>query len=259
VPSLILPVARLIVFQALAVNAGSTLSPIGNPQNIFLWQSSGLSFIEFCALMAPLGVALTLLLLLLIPVAFKRQQLSVHEAFTLPSHSRKLLWTALLLYPVFLLAVDLGHAVAASLALLLLFAIAARRVVLHLDWLLLLLFVMMFIDLGLLAQLPTMATWGSKIDALPGTSFLAGAMASQLMSNVPASIFLYDLSADWARLAWGVSVGGFGLAIGSMANLIALRLGRQPGIWLDFHRWALPMFLLSLLAGAALLPLATTP
>ncbi|HEY3645087.1 MAG TPA: SLC13 family permease, partial [Gammaproteobacteria bacterium] len=39
-----LPVARLVAFEALAVNVGSMLTPIGNPQNIFLWQSSGTRF-----------------------------------------------------------------------------------------------------------------------------------------------------------------------------------------------------------------------
>ena len=32
-----IPVSRLIIFEALAVNAGSLLTPIGNPQNILLW------------------------------------------------------------------------------------------------------------------------------------------------------------------------------------------------------------------------------
>ena len=33
-----LPATRLIIFEALAVNAGSALTSIGNPQNLFLWQ-----------------------------------------------------------------------------------------------------------------------------------------------------------------------------------------------------------------------------
>lgn len=37
-----IPVNRLIIFEALAVNAGSLLTPIGNPQNILLWGRSGL-------------------------------------------------------------------------------------------------------------------------------------------------------------------------------------------------------------------------
>ena len=32
-----LPVLRMVVLEALAVNAGSTLSPIGNPQNLRWW------------------------------------------------------------------------------------------------------------------------------------------------------------------------------------------------------------------------------
>eukprot|EP01035_Chromulina_nebulosa_P067854 gene67854-92959_t len=39
-----LPLARLVVLQALAVNAGSALTPIGNPQNLYLWHRTGESF-----------------------------------------------------------------------------------------------------------------------------------------------------------------------------------------------------------------------
>ncbi len=42
-----IPVTRLIIFEALAVNAGSLLTPIGNPQNILLWGRSDLSFTAF--------------------------------------------------------------------------------------------------------------------------------------------------------------------------------------------------------------------
>lgn len=56
--------------------------------------------------------------------------------------------------------------------------------------------------------------------------------------------FLQTFTSDWRLLAWGVSVGGFGLAIGSLANLIALRLARQPRLWLEFHLWSLPALLL---------------
>jgi Na+/H+ antiporter NhaD/arsenite permease-like protein len=54
-----LPVGRLIIFEALAVNAGSALSPMGNPQNLFLWQSRSLGFVEFLLAMLPLAAAST--------------------------------------------------------------------------------------------------------------------------------------------------------------------------------------------------------
>ena len=74
----------------------------------------------------------------------------------------------------------------------------------------------------------------------PGGDISVGVLLSQTVSNVPATLLLAEQS-EWQPLAWGVSVGGFGLAIGSMANLIALRLAHQPGIWTEFHRWSLPM------------------
>ena len=52
-----IPVNRLIIFEALAVNAGSLLTPIGNPQNILLWGRSGLSFFGFIGQMLPLAAA----------------------------------------------------------------------------------------------------------------------------------------------------------------------------------------------------------
>ena len=57
-----IPVNRLIIFEALAVNAGSLLTPIGNPQNILLWGRSGLSFFGFIGQMLPLAAAMMLTL-----------------------------------------------------------------------------------------------------------------------------------------------------------------------------------------------------
>ncbi len=74
-----LRVERLIVFLALAVNAGSTLTPLGNPQNLFLWQASGTSFALFVAWMAPLAAGLMLLLLALTAVAFDARPLHLSE------------------------------------------------------------------------------------------------------------------------------------------------------------------------------------
>src|SRR5690554_6797570 len=78
----------------------------------------------------------------------------------------------------------------------------------------------------------------------------ASVVVSQFISNVPATILLASFTDDWQALAWGVSVGGFGLAIGSLANLIALRLARVEGLWREFHLWSLPALVLALGAAA---------
>lgn len=241
-----LPIGRLIVFQALAVNAGSTLSPVGNPQNLYLWQAFEVGVGEFLVAMLPLGAGLILLLLAMVPLAFPARPIRAHELLTMPPARPRLMWLALAGYPLFLWLADGGHALPAALVVGGLCLLVAWRVLLGVDWPLLLVFVLMFIDLGLLGEWAAMQRLLGTVPAWPGGLFSGGVVLSQLVSNVPATLLLAEVAGEWRPLAWGASVGGFGLAIGSLANLIALRLGRRPGLWGEFHRWSLPMLALGL-------------
>ena len=112
---------------------------------------------------------------------------------------------------------------------------------------LLVVFMLMFVDLRLVGGLPWIRDLLARLDLQqPLTLYLSGAVLSQAVSNVPSTILLAGYSGDWRSLAWGVDIGGFGLAIGSLASLIALRLGRQPGSLRTFHLWSLPFFLFTL-------------
>lgn len=236
-----LPIARLIVFEALAVNAGSSLSPIGNPQNLYLWRLSGLRFGEFLWVMLPLSIGLMLLLLLLVPVAFPKAPIHLKSAsLGTAVRQQKPLWAALIGYPFFLIAVDMGWVLPAMVGVMLVMLLVARRAVFSIDWLLLVVFVLMFINLSVIGELSVVQQAIDMMRQWPGGDISVGVLLSQTVSNVPATLLLAEQS-EWQPLAWGVSVGGFGLAIGSMANLIALRLAHQPGIWTEFHRWSLPM------------------
>ena len=250
---LALPVGRLVIFQALAVNAGSAASPVGNPQNLFLWQVSGAGFGEFLMAMLPLAAAMLAILLALVPLAFGARHLALTEPDAPLALQPRLMAVSLSAYPLFLFLVNAGLAVPAAGMLIGLYAFAFRAVLRWVDWPLLLVFVLMFVNLGLLGRLPAIAAMVPAALDLPGGVYALGAILSQGMSNVPAAIFLAPFTEDWRALAWGVSVGGFGLAIGSLANLIALRLVRERGLWRQFHLWSLPMFALSFAAGSLLI------
>jgi Na+/H+ antiporter NhaD/arsenite permease-like protein len=244
-----MPVGRLIIFLALAVNAGSALTPIGNPQNLLLWQASGYSFWQFTLMMAPLALSLLLLILLLSSLAFGCHKLNIVVPHNSSVDNRRLFSWSLAGYPLFILAMEYQLAPYAAVGLLAAYLCLKRSVVTGIDWLLLLVFMLMFIDLGLLAQLPLLQQLAAQLMALPEGGYVGSALLSQLISNVPAAIFLQHFTDDWRALSWGVSVGGFGLAIGSLANLIALRLAKQPGLWREFHYWSLPVFAGSLALG----------
>jgi len=128
-----LPLGRLVIFEAFAVNAGSAISPIGNPQNLFLWQVSGASIPEFLWAMMPLCLGLMFMLLFAVTVAFSNRPITVKPLNTKSNIHRPLLYTSLLLYPVFLILVDQGFAMVAAIAILVLFSALSRDVLLGID------------------------------------------------------------------------------------------------------------------------------
>src|SRR5690606_7710076 len=113
-----MPVGRLIIFLALAVNAGSALTPIGNPQNLLLWQASGYSFWQFTRMMAPLALSLLLLILLLSCVAFGPHKLNIAVPHNNSADNRRLFGWSLAGYPLFILAMEYQLAPYAAVGLL---------------------------------------------------------------------------------------------------------------------------------------------
>lgn len=249
-----MPSTKLVVFEALAVNAGSTLTPIGNPQNLFLWQLSKVSFGEFVWHMLPLVTLMMAALLVLTACAFGSERIQVRDDTTAAPLDRTLLGMSLTLYLPFLIATDMRHAGAAVAAVLAVFLMLRPRVLAQLDWRLLLVFVLMFIDLRLIAGLTVVrdAMQSLGLDQ-PVHLYFTGIVTSQVVSNVPAAIALAEYSNNWRVIAYGVSVGGFGFMVGSLANLIALRLSGDRRAWLSFHMYAIPALLVAAAMGYALL------
>jgi len=250
-----LPLARLVVLQALAVNAGSALTPIGNPQNLYLWHRSGESFLGFMAMMGPTVAIMLAWVFVAVWWLVPRTAITLKPAAAPIAVQPRLLTMAVLLFVAFVIALE-RHWTLAGLGLVFgVFALAAPRVLRGVDWALLATIALMFVVLRQVAELPAMQTLLLQWPIAEGwRAYLAAIVASQVISNVPATILLDGTVRDLPALAAGVSVGGFGCVLGSLANLIALRLARLPnGLW-EFHRISIP-FLLVCAASAALLRL----
>ena len=242
-----LPVLRMVVLEALAVNAGSTLSPIGNPQNLLLWQHAQLPFLHFVLAMLPATAVMLVLVAAFTLLWLPRERVELApDTIDGQVTSRRLgAWSMAALAGMVLL-MEYHLAPLGAVMLLLIFALLARSSLAKIVWLLLLTFAAIFLGLGHFTELPLIRQALDQLDfKRPLTLYASGIVASQLISNVPATVLLLNRTPDAIALAVAVNVGGFGVAIGSLANLIALRLARQPQGLRLLHLVSIPFLLVS--------------
>ncbi|VTU17372.1 SLC13 family permease [Variovorax sp. PBL-E5] len=250
-----LPLGRLVVLEALAVNAGSALTPIGNPQNLYLWHRSGESFAGFITMMAPTVAVMLFWLFVAVWLLVPRTPIALKPSADATPVQPRLLALSGALFIGFVVALDRHWLLAGLGVVLAAFLLFRPRVLLGIDWALLAIIALMFVDLRQLADLPAVSALLQAWPIAEGwRAYLAAIVSSQFISNVPAAILLDRYVHDLPALAAGVSVGGFGCVLGSLANLIALRLAKVPHGLREFHRISIP-FLLVCAASALLLRL----
>ena len=163
-----------------------------------------------------------------------------------PLRRNGLLYLSLALYLPFLVLADRHHAELAVALVVAIFALAHRNVLARVDWALILVFILMFIDLRLIAQHAAVRSLIEQVGLADSRRlYFAGIAASQVISNVPAAILLTEYYTDWRLIAYAVNVGGFGFVLGSLANIIALRMARDRKAWLTFHAFSMPFLLVA--------------
>ncbi len=230
---------KIVIFEAIAANVGSALTPIGNPQNLFIWQQSGLSFSHFIALMFPLFAILFCILILFTFISFPSKALEIKHTTFSNNTDKKLLYTSITIFILFIICTELDLQYI-SVLIFLFYLIFYRSTIKHTDYLLLILFILMFIDFHLISEIPAIHNFFTKINLTKTKpAFIYSLSLSQIMSNVPASIFISNFSHNWKAIAYGVNIGGNGIIIGSLANLIALRFINDKKIYLQFHKYSL--------------------
>ena len=211
----------VVVLQTIAANLGSMLTPVGNPQNLFLYSCYDMGFGEFLSVTAPIwGMSLVLLILSCMLLKPERLVFFLGEA---PGIDRKSLLVYTLLLAVCLLVVLRIIAWYYMLGILILvLLIYDRKILLKADFMLLLTFVAFFVFSGNLARMPQVADAIRRL--MYGREYLTAMLASQVISNVPAAILLSGFTEKSHALLLGVNVGGLGTPIASLASLISLKL-----------------------------------
>lgn len=233
----------VVVLETIAANLGSMLTPLGNPQNLYLYTISGLSIGAFVRIMLPYSFVSAILLLIFIlflpkdtvstvtaantanstnTVTASNTSNVICEAVKARKNSRILFAFYLILFLLCLLTVL--HILPYQILFFLVltgFLLLDYRVLKDVDYFLLLTFLCFFIFIGNMKQISLVHELISKL--LVHHEVLMGIGASQIISNVPAAILLSGFTDDYSALLIGVNLGGLGTLIASLASLISFK------------------------------------
>ena len=212
---------RIAVLQTVAANLGSMLTPVGNPQNLYLYSAFDLSMDDFLAMTLPIWL-LSLILVTAACFTLPKTPVEVHLGMYREIDKRELLIHSLLFVLCLLVVlriiqwpVMLGLLIAVLLAF-------DRQILLRADFMLLLTFVAFFVFSGNLARMDRVAAMLENL--MEGREYLTSLLASQVISNVPAALLLSGFTDNVRSLLLGVDIGGLGTPIASLASLISLKL-----------------------------------
>lgn len=226
-------VIPLVVLQTIAANMGSSLTPIGNPQNLYLYGQSGAKVGDFLLWMLPYTLVTGICIGL--AVLFQKKEkvdYRPEKGGAVWGKKRKFYFIS---YAVLFLFCLLSVAKVLSPMLLffvtLAFLLAVDRKILRcIDYALLGTFIGFFIFIGNLGRVSAFRDFFAGI--LTGHETLAGVISSQVISNVPAALLLSGFTDKWESLVVGTNLGGLGTLIASMASLISYKqmVRQYPGL-----------------------------
>lgn len=226
-------VIPLVVLQTIAANMGSSLTPIGNPQNLYLYSKSGAKVGDFLLWMLPYTLVTGICIWLAVLFQKKEQvDYKPEKSGAVWGKKRKfyfISYAVLFLFCLLSVAKVLPPLVL-FLMVLAFFLVADRKILWCIDYALLGTFIGFFIFIGNLGRLPAFRDFFAGI--LTGHETLAGVIPSQVISNVPAALLLSGFTDKWESLVVGTNLGGLGTLIASMASLISYKqmVRQYPGL-----------------------------
>ena len=212
----------VVTMQTIAANLGSMLTPVGNPQNLYLYSRFGVKASEFFMITVPI-VLLSLVIVTTITMLSKDDTMEVVLPKGAPIESSRRVVLYIVLFAVCLLSVFgvISHALMLVIVVLGI-TFTDGGILKKVDYALLLTFVFFFIIVGNVGRMDAVVErMGSLIN---GRELFVSIALSQVISNVPAAIMLSSFTDNYRMLIAGTNIGGLGTLVASLASLISYKL-----------------------------------
>jgi len=214
----------IIILMTIAANMGSALTPMGDPQNIYLYAFYQIPFGEFLSVTLPITVMGFILVSLTAIIRIPDVHCQLNIVAPEVNLKRLMLYTLILVNALLsvLRIVPEWYTFGITMILGLIYG---RHLFKRVDYTLLLTFTSFFIFTGNLSQMDFISNAISGLLDSRLSVFFMSLLTSQFISNVPAAVLLSTFTDRlyWAPLLQGVNIGAMGTIIGSLASLITFK------------------------------------
>lgn len=223
-----------IILETIAANLGSMMTPIGNPQNLYLYSVSGIDIIDFFCIIAPY-TAVSFIILLISSLFVKKENFNasfgnkeIASSGFVKIYNKNISLRTIKLYTysiLFILCIlSVLRIFNYNLLLIIVcisFLILDKKLFCNVDYILLLTFVGFFIFVGNMGKIQAIKDLVEFL--FLGNEVVVSIGLSQVISNVPAALLLSGFTEKYPDLIIGVNIGGLGTLIASMASLISYK------------------------------------
>lgn len=216
-------VLKIVIFQTLAANLGSSLTPMGNPQNLFIYSFYNLSPVDFFNITLPI-IVLSIIFLLVVILKDKKLNLNLElDEIKIDNKRDSVLFTILFL----IILLSVFHLIDYKITLLITISmvfILNKKLFSKVDYSLLITFIGFFIFVGNISTMDSVRSFMEGILSSGKSTFISSVVASQFISNVPATMLLSGFTEYFKELLLGVNIGGMGTLIASLASVISYKI-----------------------------------
>lgn len=214
------------ILVTISANLGSSMTPFGNPQNLFLYSFYQMSIPSFFLYSLPVCV-LSLVLLFGLGFLIKPKDINFEMDHVIIKSKKG---TALFAFLSVLIILSIFQVISYLIIfpmVVLVTLLVDGSLLKKANYPLIFTFVFIFIAVGNVSNIPQLNNSLLNLVRTPKATYVYSLLLSQVISNVPATIVIAPFSSHVQALYYGVNIGGLGTPIASLASIIAYSLYSQ--------------------------------
>lgn len=213
-----------VILQTLATNIGSSLTPMGNPQNLYLYSHYHIGNSQFFITMF-MFIVIGALWLFILNMKVRKKELCVKLDEINIKNKNTIAYYALLFFLVILSILRIIDYRVIFIILLASTFILKRELFKKVDYFLLVTFICFFIIIGNISKMSFITSFIKHYLYGSGRTYFISIILSQFISNVPSSILVSSFvpARFWKEVLLGVDIGGMGTLVASLASVISYK------------------------------------